>query len=104
MLGESGEQLIQEADWQSRKAARIKLCAVRPTSHGAPLGPVGQFRALNFLEKRGNRLRQVTNNGQLARAYPVELSRINFEMNDLGIGSKARGIAGDAVIQARAKD
>src|SRR5207253_9120572 len=98
ILRQSAKQFIQEADGQLREAARIKLRAVRATSHRAPAAPIRQLCITNFATKRGNRLRQVADHWQFARTYSVKLSRIDFEVNDLCIRRKTGRVACDAIV------
>ena len=103
VFGQTAEQFIQKADGQLRQSPRIKLRAVRPTCHSPPSAPIWQLRVTNFFGKGWNRLRQIADDRQFTGTHSIQLRRINFEVNDLCVRRKARGVARDAVVESRAK-
>src|SRR4029079_669762 len=54
---------------------------------------------LKFAMEKRNSLSQIADHRQVARAYAVQLRRIDFEVNNAGVRSKTTGLAGDAVVQ-----
>ena len=56
-----------------------------------------------FRLKRRNRIRQISDHRQIAGTYAIQLRRINFKVNDLGMRRESRRIARHAIIEPRPK-
>jgi hypothetical protein len=85
VLRQTAEEFVEEANGRLRQAARIEFRALGPASDGAPLREVRQCVTAKFCVESRNGVGQVSDYRQIARAHSIELSRINFEVNDLGV-------------------
>ena len=76
---------------------------VRKRPHAIRSNRAEEARRNSRVERR-NRVSEISNHRQLAGAHAIQLCGIDFKVNDLRIRRKACGIAGHAIIEARAKN
>src|SRR5215467_14559394 len=57
-----------------------------------------------FALKCWNCLSEVSNDRYLARSHAIELCRIDFKVNDLGIRSETGGVASDSIIETSSEN
>ena len=100
VFGQAPKQFVEEADGWLRQAARIELRAIWTASNIPPRFEIGDRVTAKLRIKSGNCVGQVPDHGKVARPHTVELCRINFEVNDLGVRSETRRITGYAVVEA----
>src|ERR1700722_8769332 len=100
VLRQAAEKFVEKANRGLRRPWWIWPRALGSESHVAPLVPVrqGRSRIPHGLVERGNRLGQVSHDGNFASAHAIQLRGIDFKVNDLGEGREAGWIAGDAII------
>ena len=97
------EQFVEKTDRWLRQAAGIEFCAIGTAGQAAPFFEVRYGMAAKFRVQRWNRVGEIPDYGKMRGPHAIELRGIDFEVNNLGVRSKARGIARDPVVEARSE-
>ena len=103
VLRQPAEEFVEKANRRLRQPARIELCPLGAARNRTPCAEVRKSVTPQFRLERRNRVRQISDHRQIAGTYAIQLRRINFKVNDLGMRRKSRRIARHAIIEPRPK-